>query len=189
VEGGRLEPVKVGVAWFLLSEVAFFGTLIIAYTYFLRQTTQSDPTPAQVFKLPLVLISTACLLLSSVTIHLAERALRAGKKDRFMLLLSATILLGLLFLIGTGLEWYDLIFKWHLTISRNMFGTTYFTLVGFHAFHVTMGIVVMSIMLSLYLRRRLGEHDHVAMEAVSWYWHFVDAVWVVVFSLVYIVGR
>src|SRR5436305_126015 len=120
------DHVKVGMLAFLLSEVAFFGTLIMTYVIFLRQTTQSSPSPAQVFKMPMVIAGTACLLASSLTIHLAEGALRRGARGLFVFLWGLTIFLGLCFLAGTALEWTDLIGHWKLTISRNIFGTTYF---------------------------------------------------------------
>src|SRR5262249_37530297 len=143
-------------------------------------------SPREVFSLPLVLCSTLCLLSSSVTIHFAEKALHGGNGRRFRGLWAATILLGALFLTGTAYEWTDLIGRHGLTIARNMFGTTYFTLVGFHAAHVTIGLVVLSIVLALSLR---GVASAASVQLVSWYWHFVDAVWVVVFTLVYVVGR
>lgn len=185
-ESANLSPGQAGMMTFLLSEVAFFGTLIMAYVYFLRQTVASSPSPREVFYLPMVLAATACLLSSSVTIHFAEQALHAGHRPRFTLLWGLTILLGGLFLLGTALEWHDLIFTHRLTINRNMFGTTYFTLVGFHAFHVTVGLTALTTILSLALR---GVTSAQAVQLMSWYWHFVDAVWVVVFTLVYVVGR
>jgi cytochrome c oxidase subunit 3/cytochrome o ubiquinol oxidase subunit 3 len=180
---------QVGILVFLATEVAFFGTLIMAYVYFLRQTTQGEPNPSQVFDLRWVLAASACLFSSSATIHLAERALGRNSHQTFIALWGLTIVLGALFLLGTVREWSDLIGKWGLTISRNLFGTTYFTLVGFHAFHVTIGVIVMSIVFGLALRRQITERNKVGVTVVSWYWHFVDGVWVVVFTLVYLVGR
>jgi cytochrome c oxidase subunit 3/cytochrome o ubiquinol oxidase subunit 3 len=119
---------------------------------------------------------------------MAGKAIRQSHQ-RFLAWWGLTILLGILFLVGTGLEWSDLIGKWGLTIDRNMFGTTYFTLVGFHALHVTIGVTVMIIVLGLALRQQITERNPMAVEVVSWYWHFVDGVWVVVFTLVYLVGR
>lgn len=202
-EGVTLTPHQAGMLAFLMSEVAFFGTLIMAYVFFLRQTMASSPSPGEVFSLPLVLAGTACLLSSSLTIHLAEKALHAGQAGRFQALLALTILLGVLFLGGTAYEWKELIQEHGLTISRNMFGTTYFTLVGFHAAHVTIGLITMSIVLGLHGRftessphqasHAATAHGHgsnnEAVQLVSWYWHFVDAVWIIVFTLVYIVGR
>lgn len=184
-----LEPAQVGMLTFLVTEVAFFGTLIMTYIYFLRQSTHGEPNPSQVFQLPKVVAASACLFSSSATIHLAERALRRGSQYRFLAWWGLTILLGVLFLSGTALEWNDLLGTWGLTISRNLFGSTYFTLVGFHAFHVTVGVVVMSIVFGLALRRHITAQNKTSVEVVSWYWHFVDGVWVVVFTLVYFVGR
>jgi cytochrome c oxidase subunit 3/cytochrome o ubiquinol oxidase subunit 3 len=184
-----LSPIKVGMLVFLSSEVAFFGTLIMAYVYFLNQTTQDEPNPSQVFQLPKILFFSVCLFASSGTIHLAEKALRRGRAQGFLGWWGLTIVLGASFLVGTGLEWRELINEHHLTINRNLFGTTYFTLVGFHAAHVTVGVIIMSIVWSLALGRQITERNLTGVEAVSWYWHFVDGVWVVVFTLVYIVGR
>ena len=108
---------------------------------------------------------------------------------RFCKWWGLTIVLGALFLLGTMWEWSDLIGKWGLTISRNLFGTTYFTLVGFHALHVAIGVIVMSIVFGLGLKSQITANNSTAVEVVSWYWHFVDAVWLVVFTLVYLVGR
>jgi cytochrome c oxidase subunit 3/cytochrome o ubiquinol oxidase subunit 3 len=184
-----LSPVKVGMLAFLASEVAFFGTLIMAYVFFLRQTIHGEPNPSQVFRLPMVLAASACLFSSSATIYMAEKALRRGSRQAFLGWWGLTIVLGVLFLLGTMLEWNDLIGRWGLTISRNLFGTTYFTLVGFHALHVTIGVLVLSIVFGLVWRRHVTARDQTGVEVVSWYWHFVDGVWVVVFSLVYMVGR
>jgi cytochrome c oxidase subunit 3/cytochrome o ubiquinol oxidase subunit 3 len=182
-----LTPVQWGVATFLMSEVAFFATLIATYLSFVGKE-QSGPTPA-VLSLGLVICTTICLLSSSVTVHLAERALRAGARSRFLALWSATIGLGVVFLAGTAYEWNTLISEHGLTISRNVFGSTYYTLVGFHALHVTAGVVILTIVLGLVVRGEVTASHPVAAEMTSWYWHFVDGVWVVVFTVVYVVGR
>lgn len=193
--GGRsallASPTKAGMLAFLLSEVAFFSTLISTYVVFLHETKTSDPSPAKVFAddMPLMWAATICLLASSVTIHLAEGAMRRGSRELFLGYWGLTILLGATFLAFTGKEWYKLINDFGLTISRNMFGSTFFTLVGFHAAHVTVGLIVLSIIWLLALRREVSAQNPVGVEVVSWYWHFVDGVWIVVFSLVYWIGR
>jgi cytochrome c oxidase subunit 3/cytochrome o ubiquinol oxidase subunit 3 len=181
--------VKVGMLVFLASEAAFFGTLIMTYVFFLRQTTQGEPNPSQVFRLRIVLAASVCLFSSSATIFLAERALARNAMRTFLRWWALTIALGAAFLVGTALEWTDLISTWGLTMSRNLFGTTYFTLVGFHALHVTVGLTVMAVVLALAWQRHVTARNQQSVEAVSWYWHFVDGVWVVVFTLVYVVGR
>jgi len=172
---------------FLVSEVALFGTLIVTYIFYLGKDTVG-PTPA-VLSLSLVVCTTICLLASSATVHMAEKTLERGSQGGFMLWWLATILLGVVFLVGTAFEWRDLIYRHHLTINRNLFGTTYYTLVGLHALHVTGGVTIMLIVLGLALGRQVTSANQDGVRLVSWYWHFVDAVWVVVFTVVYVVGR
>jgi cytochrome c oxidase subunit 3 len=174
-----------GMLAFLLSEVAFFSTLVMAYVVFLGQD-KVGPRPGQVLSMPTVIATTICLLSSSVTVHYAEKALRRDSRGGFLFLWTATIVLGAAFLAGTGFEWHDLIVHHHLTVSRNTFGTTYYTLVGFHALHVTMGVLVLLIVLGLAVKRHVSSRNPGGVEVVGWYWHFVDGVWVVVFSVVYL---
>jgi cytochrome c oxidase subunit 3/cytochrome o ubiquinol oxidase subunit 3 len=176
-----------GLIAFLLSEVALFGTLIVTYIYYLGRDTEG-PTPAEMLSLRLVLATTACLLASSGTAHLAERTLERNNQSGFIRWWLATIVLGTAFLVGTGFEWYDLIDR-GLTIGRNLFGTTYYTLVGLHALHVTGGVTIMIIVLGLALARQVTSANRAGVGLVAWYWHFVDGVWVVVFTVVYLVGR
>jgi cytochrome c oxidase subunit 3/cytochrome o ubiquinol oxidase subunit 3 len=183
-----LSTVQWGMVSFLVSEVALFSTLIVTYIFYLGRDVVG-PTPAEALRLPLVLCTTACLLSSSATIHRAEKTLRQGSQSRFLQWWTATIALGVVFLGGTAFEWHDLMAHYHLTISRNLFGTTYYTLVGLHAVHVTGGVIIMLIMLGLALRRQVGAANHAAVGMASWYWHFVDGVWVVVFTVVYLMGR
>jgi cytochrome c oxidase subunit 3/cytochrome o ubiquinol oxidase subunit 3 len=183
-----LSPSQWGMVSFLVSEVALFGTLIVTYIFYLGKDT-IEPTPAEVLSLSLVVCTTICLLASSATVHMAERMLGRGKQGGFILWWLATIVLGAVFLGGTAFEWHDLIYRHHLTISRNLFGTTYYTLVGLHALHVTGGVTIMLIVLGLAWGRQVTSANRAGVELVSWYWHFVDAVWVVVFTVVYLVGR
>jgi cytochrome c oxidase subunit III len=184
----HFEPAQWGMMAFLFSEVALFSTLIVVYVSYIGTDTVG-PTPAQALSIPLVIATTICLLSSSATIHVAERSLRLGDHKRFCQWWFATIALGVIFLLGTAYEWRELIVEHHLTISRNLFGTTYYTLVGFHGFHVSGGIVAMVVILSLALTRQITRENRLGVELVSWYWHFVDAVWIVVFTVVYIFGR
>ncbi len=183
-----LSATQWGMLSFLLSEAAFFSTLVLTYIWFLGKDTVG-PTPREALSLGLVVVTTACLLSSSLTVHVAERSLRRGNPGAFRLWWLATIVLGVVFLLGTAHEWNDLITRHGLTISRNLFGTTYYTVVGFHAFHVTGGVIAMLMVLGLTFRRQLTAKDHTGVELVSWYWHFVDVVWIVVFTVVYLVGR
>jgi cytochrome c oxidase subunit 3/cytochrome o ubiquinol oxidase subunit 3 len=173
---------------FLVSEVAFFSTLIVTYIVFIGKS-RAGPFPAEVLSLGLVFVTTACLLSSSGTVHLAEKSMRRGASGVFVGWWLLTIGLGVLFLLGTAYEWYGLIVDHQLTMNRNMFGTTFYTLVGFHAAHVTVGVIVMLILLGLVLGRRITGKDATPVQLTSWYWHFVDGVWIVVFAVVYIIGR
>jgi cytochrome c oxidase subunit III len=177
-----------GMLSFLVSEVAIFGTLIVTYLFYLDQDVVG-PTPSQALTLPLVLCTTACLLGSSVTIHLAERTLERSDLGGFIRWWAGTIVLGVLFLLGTAYEWYGLIYDHGLTIGRNLFGTTYYTLVGLHALHVTAGVTGLLIVLGLAVAHQVTSANRAAVGLISWYWHFVDGVWVVVFTVVYVVGR
>jgi cytochrome c oxidase subunit 3/cytochrome o ubiquinol oxidase subunit 3 len=181
-----------GMIAFLISEAAFFSTLVMVYLVYIGADAQpggrGGPTPAEVLSMRLVIVTTICLLSSSATIHFAERSLRRGGEAGFRLWWTLTILLGIVFLAGTAYEWRELIGR-GLTIQRNLFGTTYYTLVGFHGAHVTVGVIIMLIMLGLALSRQVTARNPHGVELVSWYWHFVDGVWVVVFTVVYLVGR
>jgi cytochrome c oxidase subunit 3/cytochrome o ubiquinol oxidase subunit 3 len=183
-----LSPGQWGMLSFLTSEVALFGTLIVTYLFYLGRDVL-PPTPAAALSLSLVVWTTACLLASSATVHVAERTLGRGNQGGFILWWLATIVLGVVFLVGTAFEWRELIYRHHLTISRNLFGTTYYTLVGLHALHVTGGVTIMLIVLGLALGRQVTSANRAGVGLVSWYWHFVDAVWVVVFTVVYVIGR
>ncbi len=177
-----------GMIAFLLSEVAFFSTLIVAYVAFMGKDIVG-PTPQEALSLPLVIGTTLCLLGSSAVMHAAERALHSGRQTSFCLLWTLTIALGIIFLAGTAYEWRELIVEKHLTISRNLFGTTYYTLVGFHALHVTGGVMTMAIVLLLALRGQVSRSNATGVQLVGWYWHFVDAVWIVVFVVVYVTAK
>jgi len=185
---GHHDTGKVGMIAFLTTEVAFFGTLIVTYITYIGKS-HIGPYPADAFKMWQVVLSTACLLSSSFTVHLATKALYQGAIVHFRRWWMITMALGLLFLFGTAIEWHDLIFKQGLTPARNVFGTTYFTLVGFHALHVSIGLFIMSLVLGMAFRVPRHHDWPLNAELVSWYWHFVDAVWVVVFTVVYLIGR
>jgi len=121
---------------------------------------------------------------------LRGQALERGRRAAFLLLWLLTIALGAFFLYGTGREWHRLIYEHGLTISTNLFGTTYYSLVGLHAFHVTAGLIMLTIVLLFSgWQGALGREQSARVDVLSLYWHFVDAVWVVVFTVVYVLGR
>jgi len=177
---------RVGMFALIVAESAIFTIFVVAYIFYIGKSL-SGPTPQQVLRIPI--FNTICLLSSSLTIHLAVSALQAGKTGTFKSLWFSTFALGAVFMIGTGREWHHLIYEEGLTISTNLFGTTYYSLVGLHAFHVTAGLAGLGIVMVLALAGGVKQEHTDRVGVLSMYWHFVDAVWVVVFTVVYIVGR
>jgi cytochrome c oxidase subunit 3 len=170
----------------IVAETAIFGIFVVAYLYYMGKSI-SGPQPSQVLELPI--FNTVCLLSSSLTIWFAERALKKNAMGVFSLWWALTVLLGSIFLVGTALEWKKLIYHDGLTISTNLFGTTFYSLVGLHATHVIVGLTMLLIVLIFALTGKLTSVYSRQVEVLSLYWHFVDAVWVVVFTVVYIIGR
>ena len=177
---------KVGMASLIFAESAIFTIFVVAYLFYVGKDL-SGPTPGEVLETPI--FYTICLLSSSLTIHFAGKLLERGRRGAFLLLWLLTIILGALFLYGTGQEWHRLIYQHGLTISTNLFGTTYYSLVGLHASHVTAGLIMLSVVLFFGLAGRVGPEQSARIDVLSLYWHFVDAVWVVVFTVVYVLGR
>jgi cytochrome c oxidase subunit 3/cytochrome o ubiquinol oxidase subunit 3 len=170
----------------IIAESAIFTIFVVAYLFYVGKSL-TGPTPREVLETPI--FYTICLLSSSLTIHLAAKFLERSMRNAFLSLWFLTIALGGLFLYGTGREWYRLIYERGLTISTNLFGTTYYSLVGLHAFHVAAGLVMLSIVLLFTIAGRVGNEQSARVEVLSLYWHFVDAVWVVVFAVVYVLTR
>jgi cytochrome c oxidase subunit III len=181
-------PYKGRVAMFTLiaAESAIFSIFVVAYIYYIGQSL-SGPTPREVLDVPI--LNTIFLLSSSLTILLAGRALARRAMGAFNAFWGLTILFGAIFLVGTAREWYKLITVDGLTISTNLFGTTYYSLVGLHALHVIVGLILLLAVFVFSLMRALRPEDTKRVEVLALYWHFVDCVWVVVFTVVYLVGR
>jgi cytochrome c oxidase subunit III len=177
---------RVGVLFFILAESSIFAVFVAAYLFYIGRSL-TGPTPREVLQFPVVM--TVCLLSSSLTIHLATRALRNGALGRFLRYWLATVLLGAGFLAGTAREWHELIAEHHLTISTNLFGSTYYALVGLHASHVIAGMVMLLIVAAFGLAGRIRPVHVERADVISIYWHFVDVVWIVVVTVVYVIGR
>src|ERR1700733_6642075 len=177
---------KVGMASLIIAESAIFTIFVVAYLFYLGKSI-TGPTPREVLETPI--FYTICLLSSSLTIHLATKFLARGITFAFLAFWLLTIALGGLFLYGTAQEWHRLIYEYGLTISTNLFGTTYYSLVGLHAFHVTAGLIMLLMVATFGFIGRMGVSQSGRVAVLSMYWHFVDAVWVVVFTVVYVLGR
>ena len=176
----------VGMACLILAESAIFIIFVVAYIFYIGRSL-NGPTPSQVLDLPI--FSTICLLSSSFTVHFAVDTLRHNKLRSCGIWLSATVLLGGAFLALTAREWYVLIYHYGLTLQTNLFGTTFYSLVGLHATHVVVGLLMLSLALIFSFTGALTSRHAYRLNVVSLYWHFVDAVWVVVFTVVYVLGR
>ncbi|HZQ52173.1 MAG TPA: heme-copper oxidase subunit III [Bryobacteraceae bacterium] len=176
----------VGVIFLIITETSLFTIFVATYLIYIGKSL-NGPYPKDVLEVPI--LATVCLLSSSLTIYFAEHALKHRRLGLFKIWWIVTMCLGLEFLYMTGSEWYKLIYHDHLTISTNLFGSTFYSLVGLHASHVVVGLSFQLLVLIVTL---LGFPIHTQLRRVlflSWYWHFVDAVWVVVFTVVYIIGR
>ena len=170
----------------IAAEAAIFTIFVVAYIFYIGKSL-TGPQPQDVLHVPIFF--TICLLSSSLTIHFAVKLLRSGRVRSFALWWLLTIVLGAVFLAGTAREWRHLIYDEGLTIQTNLFGTTYYSLVGLHAFHVTVGLLALATVSIFTLLGHVRQEHAERVEVLSMYWHFVDVVWVVVFIVVYIVGR
>jgi len=173
---------RVGMLCLILAESAIFAIFIAAYIFYIGKSL-SGPTPRQILTVPIV--TSVGLWLSSFTIHWAVSALAKGKTALFAALWFITLALGAFFIAGTAREWRHLIFDEGFTIQTNLFGTTYYALVGLHASHVIIGLLALTVVMIFALFGKVKPEHHERCEILSLYWHFVDVVWVVVFIVVY----
>ena len=181
-------PERGRVAMFALivAEAAIFTIFVVAYLFYIGKSL-SGPMPAEALSPPF--LYTVCLLSSSLTIHFAAKSIRSGNVRSFGAWWLLTIILGAIFLYGTASEWHRLIYEDGLTITTNLFGTTYYSLVGLHGFHVVMGLLGLTTVMVFTLFGTVKQEHAERIDVLSLYWHFVDAVWIVVFTAVYIIGR
>jgi len=177
---------RVGMYSLISAESAIFSIFVVAYLFYIGKSL-TGPLPRDVLHAPIFF--TICLLSSSLTIHLAVKSLKSAKVRLFALWWFLTLTLGATFLVGTAREWHHLIYGEGLTIRTNLFGTTYYSLVGLHAFHVTVGLVSIATVLLFVLLGYVKQEHAERVDILALYWHFVDAVWVVVFTVVYVIGR
>jgi len=176
---------RVAMLSLIIGESAIFTIFVVAYIYYIGRSTYG-PTP-QILDVPW--FNTLCLLSSSISILLAERAIERGRIRNFASWWALTMLLGIVFLAGTAIEWKRLIYTDGLSIHTNLFGTTFYSLVGLHATHVVVGLLMLTLVMIFALLGRMQQRHTERIQVLSLYWHFVDAVWVVVFTVVYLVGR
>jgi cytochrome c oxidase subunit 3/cytochrome o ubiquinol oxidase subunit 3 len=177
---------RVGMSALIVGESAIFTIFVVAYVFYMGKSL-AGPTPQQVLEIPIM--GTICLLSSSLTIWRAEKAIEAERIASFTLWLAATITLAAVFLTNTALEWKKLIYRDGLTVSTNLFGTTFYSLVGLHATHVVVGMFLLTTTLAFSLFGWVDSQQSQRFGVIALYWHFVDGVWIVVFTVVYLIGR
>ncbi|MGH7313318.1 MAG: cbb3-type cytochrome c oxidase subunit I, partial [Candidatus Rokuibacteriota bacterium] len=176
---------KVAMWSFIGSECILFGTLIATYMAY-RGHSVTGPYPDDILDIPLTTLSTFDLLMSSLLMVLALAAVQRNDRRQARLWLAGTILFGIIFLGFQAYEFTHFV-REGLTLSRNLFGSTFFVLTGFHGAHVALGVVWLLSLLVLDLRGRLGVKDAIKVEVAGLYWHFVDIVWIAIFTLVYLI--
>jgi cytochrome c oxidase subunit 3 len=176
---------KIGFWTFIASECLFFGTLISTYMVYKHSSVQG-PFPDEVLNIPLTTISTFVLLMSSLAMVLALDGVQRGRRALAIGWLAAVIVLGAVFL---GFQVYEFthFVEEGLTIQRNVFGSAFFVLTGFHGAHVTGGVIWLTTLLILALRGKLPPERALAVEIAGLYWHFVDIVWIAIFTLIYLI--
>jgi heme/copper-type cytochrome/quinol oxidase subunit 3 len=180
-----LPNTKLAMWVFLASECLLFGALISAYVLY-RGRSIKPPYPNDVFDIPYTSVSSFVLLASSVTMVLALAAAQKHDVQRMRLWLLTTALLGMTFVGGQVYE-FTLFHEEGLAIDTNLFGTTFYTLTGFHGVHVTVGILMLLSLVGMSITQRLPPDAAFPVEMVGLYWHFVDIVWIVIFTVVYLI--
>ena len=180
-----LPNVKLAMWIFLATDVLLFGALISTYVLY-RGASLVGPYPSDVFDIPYTSVSSFVLLASSLTMVLALAAIQKGDAARMRVWLLATALLGASFVGGQVYEFTEFVEK-GLTLSTNLFGTTFFVLTGFHGAHVAIGILLLLSVFGLSFGDQLGPDPTMPVELVGLYWHFVDIVWIVIFTIVYLI--
>ena len=180
-----ISTTKFAMWLFLASEIMFFAGLIGAYIV-LRSGAEEWPVVSRVLNVPLVAGNTFILIVSSVTMVRAFAAIEAGDQQGMRNMLIATAVLGVIFVSIQGFEWRALI-REGTTASTDVFGSTFFTLTGFHGLHVTGGVVALFYVIARAFRGDYTQAEHGGVELMGLYWHFVDIVWIFLFTIVYLI--
>ena len=180
-----LDNVKIALWAFLGSECLFFGSFISTYLLY-RNRVLDGPTPSEIYDIPFTSVSSFVLLMSSVTMVLALAAIQRGDHRGLRIWLLATAFLGMAFIGGQIYEFTTFVDE-GLTLSTSTFGSSFFVLTGFHGAHVTVGILMLLSLVAMSFFGRLPQHQARKVELIGLYWHFVDVVWIVIFTVIYLV--
>ena len=180
-----LPNAKLAMWLFLASDCLLFGALISTYVLY-RGASQVGPFPADVFDIPYTSVSSFVLLASSLTMVLALAAIQRGQPGQMRVWLLATALLGMTFLGGQVYEFTTFVEE-GLTLRTNVFGTSFYVLTGFHGTHVAVGVLMLLTPFTLSFAGKVTQRNAITVELVGLYWHFVDIVWIVIFTVVYLI--
>jgi cytochrome c oxidase subunit 3 len=183
---GGISNVVLGMLLFITSEVMFFAGLFAAY---FNTRASNHPWPPEEFAdilnpFSVILVATVILITSSFTCQLAVWAIRRNDRTGFLRNIAFTFVLGVIFLLLQAYD-YSILFADGMTLGSGPFGTTYFTLTGFHGAHVFGGVIMLGVVLYRGMAGQFSSRHHDAVEAASLYWHFVDVVWILLFSILY----
>jgi cytochrome c oxidase subunit 3/cytochrome o ubiquinol oxidase subunit 3 len=177
---------KIAMWAFLGSECLLFGALISTYLLYRGRSLPGTPRPEDVYDIPYTSVSSFVLLMSSLTMVLALAAIQRGDHHRTRTWLLTTALLGATFVGGQAYE-FTVFYREGLRLQTNLFGSSFFVLTGFHGAHVTIGVLMLLSLFGLSMRGRLPQERAETVELVGLYWHFVDIVWIVIFTLIYLI--
>ncbi len=180
-----LPNVKLAMWLFLASDCLLFGALITTYVLY-RNASVTGPSPQDVFDIAYTSVSSFVLLTSSLTMVLALAATQRGDLGRMRVWLLATAMLGMTFIGGQVYE-FTSFYREGLSLSTNMFGTTFYVLTGFHGTHVAVGILMLLTLVALSFTGKITQRNAMTVELIGLYWHFVDIIWIVIFTVVYLI--
>jgi heme/copper-type cytochrome/quinol oxidase subunit 3 len=178
---------KLAMWLFLSSDCLFFGAFIATYLLY-RDRSTTGPTPQDVFNIPFTSVTSFILLMSSLTMVLALAAVQRGDYRRFRIWIMATALFGATFIGGQIFEFTEFT-REGLNVTTNVFGSSFFILTGIHGTHVLVGIVWLMSLWGLSMQSRLSQGDSERVEIAGLYWHFVDVVWIVIFTVIYLLPK
>jgi len=179
---------KLGMWLFLSSDCLFFGAFIATYLLYRGRAGQTGPTPQDIYNIPFTSVTSFVLLMSSLTMVLALAAIQRGDYRRFRVWILATALFGATFIGGQIFEFTEFTRK-GLNVDTNLFGSSFFLLTGIHGTHVLIGIVWLVSLWGLSMQSRLSQGDSERVEIAGLYWHFVDVVWIVIFTVIYLLPK
>jgi heme/copper-type cytochrome/quinol oxidase subunit 3 len=181
----KIENNKLGMLVFIMSESVFFAALIMAYAFYRTFPGQTGPSPDSSLDPLFTGFFSLALFSSSFSVWQAGRNLKQGKIKGMAAWIVVTMVLGFIFLVGQGIEWARMVLE-GTVVRSNLFTSTFFTLTGFHGAHVLIGLVILGVVLALTLAGEFKGPEEAGVDAASIYWHFVDAVWVVIYSVIYL---